>query len=304
MEQPQPVGTVAELWRYPVKSMQGERLEAIDVTARGTVGDRAFAVVDSETGRVASAKHPRKWGRLLDCEAAFVDSPVAGDPPPAVRITLPDGSTLRSDEPGVDDALSSLLGRSVTLTSVAPDNSIFEELWPDIEGLAPPEFIESTASADGEPGETVSDLALGLAAPKGTFYDLAVLHLLTTATLERLGALYREGRFDVIRYRPNVLIDTGDLVEASEFVENDWPGRTLAIGAALRAAVSMPTMRCVMTTLAQRDLPKDAGLLRTIARHNRIEIAGLGHWACAGAYADVSTAGSVRFGQPVTLLPA
>ena len=200
--------------------------------------------------------------------------------------------------------MSSLLGRSVTLTSVAPDNSTFEEVWPDIDGLAPAEFIESTASADAEPGETVSDLALGLAAPKGTFYDLAVLHLLTTATLERLGALYPEGRFDVVRYRPNVLVDTGDLADASEFVENDWPGRTLAIGAALRAAVSMPTMRCVMTTLAQRDLPKDTGLLRTIARHNRIEIAGLGHWACAGAYADVSAPGSVRVGEPVTLLPA
>lgn len=304
MNEAQPMGTVAELWRYPVKSMQGEKLDAIDVTARGTIGDRAFAVVDSETGRVASAKHPRKWGRLLDCDAAFVEPPVAGDALPVVRITLPDGSTVNSDEARVDDALSSLLGRPVTLTSVAPDNSTFEELWPDIDGLAPTEFIESTAIADGEPGETVSDLALGLAAPKGTFYDLAVLHLLTTATLARLGALYPEGTFDVVRYRPNVLVDNAGSVDAAEFVENDWPGRTLGIGTAVHATVSMPTMRCVMTTLAQRGLPRDAELLRTIARHNRIEIAGLGHWACAGAYADVSAPGSVRVGEPVTLLPA
>jgi uncharacterized protein YcbX len=207
---------------------------------------------------------------------------------------------VRSDASGADEALSALLGRPVTLTSVVPDNSTFEELWPDIDGLAPAEFIETTTIADGEPGETVSDLALGLASPKGTFYDLAVLHLLTTATLERLGTLYAEGRFDVVRYRPNVLVDAvGD-----GFVENDWPGRTLAIGAVVQATVTLPTMRCVMTTLAQGDLPKDGGLLRTVARHNRIEITGLGHWACAGAYADVGAPGSLRVGDPVTLLPA
>jgi uncharacterized protein YcbX len=300
VEQAQPVGTVSALWRYPVKSMHGEELDAMEVTARGTVGDRAYAVVDAETGKVASAKHPRKWGRLLECAASFVEQPTAGAPPPPVRVTLPDGSTVRSDEPGVDEALSALLGRPVRLTSVVPDNSTFEELWPDIDGLAPAEFIETTAIANGEPGETVSDLALGLAAPKGTFYDLAVLHLLTTATLKRLGTLYPEGRFDVIRYRPNVLVDAG----ADGFVENDWPGRTLAIGADVHAAVTLPTMRCVMTTLAQGDLPKDGGLLRTIAKHNRIEITGLGQWACAGTYADVSAPGSVRVGDPVTLLPA
>jgi uncharacterized protein YcbX len=221
-----------------------------------------------------------------------------------VRITLPDGSSVNSDDAGVDDALSALLGRPVTLTSSSPENGTFEELWPDIDGLAPPEFIESTAIADGMPDETVSDIALGLAAPKGTFFDLAVLHLLTTGTLDRLGSLYPEGRFDVNRYRPNLLVDTGAGEEASSFVENDWPGRTLAMGTDLRATVSIPTMRCVMTTLAQRDLPKDAGVLRAVARHNRIEIPGLGHWACAGAYADVSAAGSVRVGDRVTLLPA
>jgi uncharacterized protein len=290
------IGTVAALWRYPVKSMQGERLDAAEVTANGTVGDRSYAVVDVETGKVASAKHPRKWGRLLECEAAFVSQPAAGVPPPPVRITLPDGATVRSDDAGVDDALSSALGRPARLTSVVPDECTLEEVWPDIEGLAPAEFIEQTTT-DHEDGEPVSDIAMGLAAPKGTFYDLAVLHLLTTATLEHLGSLYPEGRFDVRRYRPNVLIDTGE----RGFVENDWPGRTVGIGSDLEASVSLATMRCVMTTLAQPDLPKDRVLLQTIARHNRIEIPGLGHWACAGVYAGVAAPGSVRVGDPVSL---
>ena len=127
----QPIGTVDELWRFPVKSMLGEQLETIEVTDRGTVGDRAYAVIDSETGKVASAKNPRKWGRLLDCTATFVEAPVAGAAAPPVRITLPDGEVIRSDESGADAALSNALGRTVTLATVAPDTRTLEEVWPD-----------------------------------------------------------------------------------------------------------------------------------------------------------------------------
>ncbi len=298
MTDTQPIGTVEELWRFPVKSMLGERLETIDVTDRGTVGDRAYAVIDSETGKVASAKNPRKWGHLLDCTATFVEAPVAGTATPAVIITLPDGDVIRSDDPGADAALSNVLGRPVTLATVAPDTRTLEEVWPEIEGLAPTEFIESIRIADEHAGETLTDVPMGLAAPAGTFYDLALLHVLTTSTLAHLAGLYPEGRFDVRRYRPNILIDA----TADGFVENEWPGHTLGVGADLRVDVSIPAMRCVMTTMAQGDLPRDLGVLKTVARHNRIEIAGLGMWACVGAYAGVGAPGSVRVGDPVTLL--
>src|SRR6476646_2853609 len=115
------IGTVAALWRYPVKSMRGEQLDATEVTALGTVGDRAYAVIDVTTGKVASAKHPRKWAALLECEAVFVDPPVAGAAVPPVQITLPDGSVVRSDEDDVDDKLSARFGTPVTLVSVAPE---------------------------------------------------------------------------------------------------------------------------------------------------------------------------------------
>ncbi|HEY6885732.1 MAG TPA: MOSC N-terminal beta barrel domain-containing protein, partial [Nitrososphaeraceae archaeon] len=59
-------GTVVSLWRYPVKSMMGEELNSSHVTERGLVGDRTYAVVDKQTGKVASAKNPRKWGKLFD----------------------------------------------------------------------------------------------------------------------------------------------------------------------------------------------------------------------------------------------
>lgn len=290
------VGTVESLWRYPVKSMLGEQLDEVTITKQGVVGDRGYALVDTSDGKVVSAKNPRKWGALLGFRAEYVDSPVADAPLPPVSITLPDGGVLHSDDAGVDQALSAAIGRDVELRSIAPAEKIFEEVWPDIDGLAPPEIIDSTR-IDIDPEGSVSDLALGLDAPPDSFFDLAVLHLFTTATLRRLEELYPQGSFDVRRYRPNVMVGTA----ATGFVENDWPGRVAAIGSDVRAPVSIPTMRCIMTTLAQPDLVRDPKLLQTIAQHNRIEIAGLGHWACAGVYAGVEREGTVRVGDPVSV---
>jgi uncharacterized protein YcbX len=292
------VGTVASLWRYPVKSMLGEQLDEADLTSGGIVGDRAYALVDTETGQVVSAKHPRKWGALLGYRAEFVEAPTAGGPIPPVGITFPDGTAVRSDDAGVDGVLSEVLGRAVELRSAAPAGKSFEEVWPDIDGLAPPDLIDATRVDDDltEPGGSTSRLPLGLDAPAESFFDLARLHLLTTSTLEHLGALYPEGRFDVRRYRPNVLVDTSG---ASGFVENDWAGAIVELGNEARAAVSIPTMRCIMTTLGQQGLPHDPKLLETIAQHNRLEIEGLGSWACAGVYAGVDRAGTVRVGDPV-----
>jgi uncharacterized protein YcbX len=143
----------------------------------------------------------------------------------------------------------------------------------------------------------VSDLQIAMAAPPGTFFDLAAIHLITTATLERLGRLYPEGQFDVRRYRPNIVVD----VDADAFVENDWTGSRVGVGSSVEIDVDLPTMRCVMTTLAQPGLPRDVGLLRTVARHNRVDIPGLGRWACAGAYGHVVTPGAVRVGDPITV---
>lgn len=293
------VGEVAELWRFPVKSLLGESLPAAEVTSRGVVGDRAYAVVDESDGKVASAKNPRKWSRLLELSASFVEPPVADGPPPPVAITFPDGTVRRSDD-GADAALSTFLGRPVRLasTAAAPEQRTLEEVWPDIDGLAPTEFIAATRIGT-EDGEAVSDITMALAAPPGTFFDLSVLHLVTTATLDALRALEPEGDFDVRRYRPNVVVRTA----GAGFVENDWVARRVVLGdGGAVASVSMPTMRCVMTTLAQPGgLPRDRRLLSTIARHNRIEISGLGRWACAGVYADAAAPGTVSVGDTVGL---
>jgi uncharacterized protein len=294
--------TVAEMWRFPVKSMRGERIEAARATDRGLVGDRAYAVIDPATGKVGSAKHPRLWGALLQCEARYVAAPVLGEPTPAVSITLPDGVETGSDDPDVDARLSVVFGRPVELTTVAPEGNAYLSVWPEMDGVMPDDFRQQTAveNAAAEEDGTLNGLSLAVAAPPGTFFDATALHVLTTATLRRLGALEPDSRFAVERYRPNIVIDT----TADAFGENDWSGAEIRFAGGLAASVVIPTMRCIMTTLAQGDLPRDNGILRTVARHNRVDIPGLGTWSCVGAYAAITTAGRVQLGDDVVVEPA
>ena len=289
--------TVAEMWRYPVKSMLGERVDAVDVGDAGFTGDRAYAVIDPATGKVGSAKHPRLWGALLQCEARYLATPRAGAQLPPVAIRLPDGDETGSDDPQVDARLSALFGRPVQLTTVAPEGNGYLAVWPEMDGVIPDDFREQSAVEGAEPDGTLTGLSLGVASPPGTFFDVAALHVLTTATLSRLGELEPTSRFAVERYRPNIVIDAA----VEPFAENGWSGAGMRFGDALTASVLIPTMRCIMTTLAQGDLPRDNGVLRTVARHNRVEIPGLGIWSCVGAYATVTTPGRVQLGDEVVV---
>lgn len=292
--------TVTAIHRYPVKSMLGESLSRCRVSEAGITGDRAYAVVDVETDMVASAKVPRRWAELLRFSAAFVHEPDPGAAPPPVRLTFPDGQVHRSDDPDIDGALSKALGREVRLSAAPAADSHFEELWPEIDGLAPQQFIDDTASRREDSGEVVSRIEIAMFAKGAGFFDLSVLHVLTEATLRRLRELAPDATFDPRRYRPNLLLD-GD---EPGFAENDWPGREIAFAGGARIAPSLATMRCVMTTLPQGDLPRDADTLRTIARHNRVTIPDMGTWACAGAYADVAQAGEIRVGDDYEVHPA
>ena len=298
--------TVAALYRYPVKSMLGESLSCAVLDERGVVGDRAYAVLDVETGIVASAKVPKRWATLLEFSAAFVDEPTLGEAASPVVITFPDGSTKRSDDPGIDQALSDVLGREVKLITTPPDGVAFEELWVDIEGLeraelGPEHIIEATTKRQEDTGEAISHFDVAAFAPPGRFYDLAALHVITTSTLDRLRELAPGSDFDARRYRPNVVLDgTHPPGTDAGFVENDWPGREMTLGSDVRVAYTFQTMRCVMTTMAQEGLPEDRNILRTVAKNNRIhidkpEVAGL--WACAGVYADVPAGGEVAVGD-------
>ncbi|MDE0334219.1 MAG: MOSC domain-containing protein [Defluviicoccus sp.] len=272
-------GTVAALWRYPVKSMGGAALDEAPVAAGGILGDRAYAVIDRAGGKVASAKHPKKWGGILELAADFVAPPRRGAPLPPVRVVWPDGSAAVSGEAGTDARLSETLGRPVTLTAERPGTVSVERLDP---------------LADEE---TVVDI--GALMMTGRFSDYAALHLITTATLERLAELRPESAFDARRFRPNATIASPE--GASGFVENGWVGRELAIGDEVRLRISDPAPRCSVPTLAQRDLPKDPRLLRTIVEHNRVPVPVLEDepLPCAGVYAFVIRGGTIKRGDAV-----
>lgn len=284
------VGTLSSIHRYPVKSMQGEAVEGAFLSARGLLGDRAYALVDCESGHVVSAKHPRKWGRVLQCQAAYVAAPQVDGPPSPVRITLPDGRTVLSSDPAVDEALSDLLGRRVTLTAQVPPSPTREANRAPVELLATQEEIRQ------EP--------IARAAPPGTFFDFAPLHVLTTTTLARLGSLYPEGQFDVRRFRPNLVIDPAE--QAASFPENAWLGQELMVGEGARLRLFDPTPRCVITTLPQGDLSPDIGILRTVAQHNAaISVTaapGARLPAVAGVYAATDSRCTLRQGAEVLLL--
>jgi uncharacterized protein YcbX len=266
------LGSLVGLHRYPVKSMMGEDLNAAHITQRGLFGDRSYALCDTQTGKVVSAKNPRKWPNLFIYRAAYTSPPAAGSPVPPVRVMLPDGDFAVSSSPDFAPTLSATLGRSVTLLTTPPQNAQLEEYWPDMEELAN--------------RDVVTDEAM----PQGTFFDLAVLHVLTTGTLDRLREVNPSCRFEPRRFRPNLIIDTGD---QNGFVENDWIGKMIAIGSEVRIEVTGPCPRCVMTTLAQGDLPKDPGILKTAAQHNEAKV---------GVYASVVQTGTIRIGDSVTVL--
>ena len=266
------LGSVVSLWRYPVKSMMGEELNTADVTQRGLLGDRAYALSDPSNGKVASAKNPGKWGKLFDFKAAYVESPQTSTKIPPVRITLPDGTVVTSEQSDLDQTLSSVLGRDVRLSASAPKTPSLEEYWPDMDGLAH--------------RETVTDEAM----PPETFFDLAVIHLLTTATIGRLRELYPQGRFEVRRFRPNIVVELAS--SEKNFVEDGWIGHTLVIGDEVRLSITGPCPRCVMTTLPQGDLPRDPGILRTAAHHNQVNV---------GVYAAVVQGGAICRDDPVRL---
>ena len=263
------VGSVDELWRFPVKSMQGERLQQAELTDRGLVGDRSYGLIDVATGKAASAKNLQDFPGLLGLKATFVEEPRPGCEPPAVRIELPDGTAVTSDSGDADRVLSAWFKREVTLGRAAPVQATPRRSRSDIEGLLPADSL----------------------------LDAFPVSLITTSTLFRLCDLQPGSRFDPRRFRMNLVLGTRE----PGFLENGWVGRALGVGDGLRLGVTMLDPRCVMTTLPQDDLPQDAGILRTLTQHNRHQVADLGRLPCAGVYAVVTTPGTIRVGDRVEL---
>lgn len=288
------VGTISGIWRFPVKSMLGEELDSADVTEAGIAGDRVFALIDKATGKVVSAKHPKQWPDLLRCRAAFAEPPRPGEELPAVRIDLADGTSVMSDAPDVDAVLSRFFGREVELAHAAPPDFTIDQYHPDQEDLDPQGHRdELTETKLGT--ALFEELGQPSPVPDGSFFDLFPVSVMTTSLLAHLRELEPSSDFDVRRFRMNVIVDTPE----PGSVENSWVGRTLAVGDGVVFAVAIPDPRCVMTTVAQEGLDRDPSILKALAKHNRIDVAGGGLYPCAGVYAVVASPGTLRTGDRV-----
>ncbi|MBV8859286.1 MAG: MOSC domain-containing protein [Acidobacteria bacterium] len=307
------VGRVREVWRYPLKSMAGERLEAASVGARGLYGDRGWALRDEAAGEIRGAK---KSPALMLCAARYREEPAAEGAPPHADIKLPDGSQTSTDDPRINELLSELLGRRVTLWPLRPasDREHYRRAIPAARVLG---FLSRSrnfrrlavgtmrlAGKDKElrrdfgrePGEPLPDLSLlpaevfEFTSPPGTYFDAFPVHLLTTASLDTLARYAPETAWDARRFRPNFLIETADGIEG--LVESGWGGRSLRVGG-LTLKCEMPAPRCSMTIQAQAELPKDPRVLRTIVKEAKQNF---------GMYANVESAGRVAVGDEVELL--
>ncbi|HVI27925.1 MOSC domain-containing protein [Hansschlegelia sp.] len=275
-------GRLDAIWRYPVKSLLGERLGGAELGPTGVEGDRSYALIDVETGKVASAKRPQLWRRLLEISAETA-------PDGEVRVRFP----ARNPEPlsaaGIDQLFSTFLGRKVWLSALrrsgeSLDRSVPEEVLAVGEGAA----VEMT------------DLPIAQAAPDGGFFDYAPIHVLTRASLDRIRAACGDDAVVAERYRPNLVIDCPD---APPFAENGWTGGEIRIGGATLKVIC-PTPRCSVPMLAQGALGKAPGALTAVLELNRIELPdfGPGLYPCLGAFAAPAAAGEVRVGDPVSVV--
>ena len=279
-------GTIGEIWRYPVKSTRGERLDSSKVGSKGLAGDRGWAVRDDGAGEVRGGRHLPK---LLQCSSRYETEPESEPWPPA-RIRTPSGTEFSSADARAGTLLSEWLGIPVSLWPIVPpENKEHYRRLP----LTMPDLIEQFAR---EPGEPMPDMEkfpqelMQYVSSPGTYFDVQPVHLLTTASIEHMRGLNPGADWAVARFRPNIVVDCGAL---RGLIESEWSGKTLRVGE-VELSVYSPAPRCANTIHDQgEDLPKDASILRSIVKHADQNL---------GVYCTVLNGGTIRTGDTVSVL--
>jgi uncharacterized protein len=281
------IGTVTQLWRYPVKSMGGERLSAANLSWRGIPGDRGWAVYDETRKGITNAK---RLPALRLCRAHYLNEPVAGESAPPALITFPEKTAVATTAPDAALKLSEWVGRAVSLRSLGPAGSGTDPRVTNA-GASPEEIRELMGIMPDEPEPDFSAFPPERLRQlrEGNFFDAHALHLITRTTLRTLSRLAPESNWDERRFRANLLVETGD---AEDYPEQRWLGRRLRVGDALVEVVT-GCPRCVMVTQQDDDLPQDKRIMRTLVRETR---------HTAGVYANVVAAGNVKAGDAIELL--
>jgi uncharacterized protein len=306
------VGTIKEIWRYPVKSMAGQQLQTCTVGPIGIPGDRGWALRDEKTKEITNGK---RIPQLMMCAARYVAEPSNGDIP-NVHITFLDGTEIRSNDPAINSRLSEVFQKSVTLWPRQPatNKDHYRRRSASARLMAPllrtagfrsmlPQLAKLPGLSDQlrglfsrESNEPVPDISLlpaevlEFTSPLGTYFDAYSVNVLTTASLKRMATFNPAAMWDVRRFRPNFLIETADGLE--NMVELTWAGKTLRLGT-VELKGEIPCARCGMTTHAQDGLPKDPSVLRSIVKDADQNL---------GLYASVSKPGEVRVGDSVEVM--
>lgn len=279
-------GWVSALWRFPFKSRGGEEIADIGIGTGAIVGDGAYALLASETGRTVRAESTRRFAGILDWGARWFTDPTTDQPCPPVRIDLWDGQSVRSDSLACDAPLSHRSGRKVRPVRTSPG----------MDGFAPPDAHEFEgrlgAAFLAGPGAPAAWAAQG-------FQDVFALSLVAGASRRHLGSVRPQSVFDVRRFRMNVVVAGPD----SGLVENAWVGRTIVGPSGPRLPVAMADARCAMTTLAQGDLSAGPAVLCTIAREDTLACEGLGRQPCLGVCGAVEAGGGLRIDDALRPVP-
>jgi uncharacterized protein YcbX len=266
------IGSVVSLFRYPVKSMAGEQIKSTVITKKGLLGDRSYALIDSTTNKIISAKNPRKWKNIFKYYAKYIKEPTLNTVAD-VEITFPNKLRVQSTQEDIDQILSAAFDSKIQLTSIVPKKVQLEECFADIEEIKQKGSVTDANMANG------------------TFFDLGTIHILTTSTIRKLGELYDDGDFHINRFRPNIVIDLNS--KEIGFIENDWLGKKISIGKEVILKIKEHCPRCVMTTLEQDNLAKDINILKTIIKKNKGNL---------GIYADVVQGGTIKDDDLIKML--
>jgi uncharacterized protein YcbX len=279
------LGTVSGLFRYPVKSLRGEALEATDVLASGFVGDRLWAFRDVERGEITSAK---RSPLLLQIAATLLQDGLE----PRARISLPTGETMLTDAPDCDAMVSNYAGRQLAIYDLRPASDTahyaraniapekYEAYVREVLGLLTDEPFPDFSKL---PREAMMNVTL-----PGTYYDVSTIHIVLASELEKLQNTLPDAAVDAMRFRPNIVLnDLDSPLQSAALV-----GVRMKAGTAVVIADSHAP-RCAMTTHAQGNLPRAPQIMRALVRdwkHN------------FGLYASVLQGGQITMGDPVQRL--
>lgn len=274
-------GTVKYIIRYPIKSLGGEYIDETNVDENGIEGDRTYAFKDEDTGLIVSTKNPKKWKKIIELSAFFKKKKLV--------VKNYELNELFVDKEKIEGHIHKLTSKKVTLITTT-----------DVTNR---QIREADRSPVDKLGTVINQEPLALASKEKHFFDFAPIHILTTASLKKINSFYKEGNFGIARFRPNLVVDTGEQID---FVENDWIGKQIKIGEHLTIKIIEPCPRCVVTTLKQGKMKRDINILKTIVEYSAAQshtfFPGKTLKGVLGVYGVIEKSGTIKTGDQAKLM--